>query len=262
MVVNLKVTEELAEFLGIMVGDGNIYCEAEKGTYRFVITGHSENDAEYLIKHVTNLLIHLFGKRPGIWKYKKKKSIAISICSKEIIEFLITIGIPSGRKSQTIIIPKLIVKNPDFKIKSGFLRGLADTEFSVLFHKGSSRKNHTYPIIVGTTSSRNLAYQTQELLCGFQIKANIYTRRRYGTFSKGTPQYELHIYGKKNLEKWMQKIGFNNENHLSKIKIWQKLGFYLPNTNLKERFLILNNNILTPRYMIASSHLTGKGRLD
>ena len=41
----------LSEFLGIMLGDGNIYSNVKNGTHRIVITGHSEEDYNYLVRY-------------------------------------------------------------------------------------------------------------------------------------------------------------------------------------------------------------------
>jgi len=60
----------------------------------------------------------------------------------------------------------------------------------------------------------------------------------------------------------MKLIGFSNSNHLTKILVEEKLGFYLSYTSFKDRILILNDNMLSPRYVTASNHLVDKGRLD
>ena len=53
--------------------------------------------------------------------------------------------------------------------------------------------------------------------------------------------YQIDIYGKENLEKWLYNIGFSNTKHLTKIEIWRKLGYCPPRTTYKERFVILNS---------------------
>jgi len=153
-----KITPDLAEFLGIMVGDGNIYYNKKKRTYRFVITGHSENDFIFLTKYVKNLVFGLFGKKPNIWHYKKKKAIGIALYSRQIIDSLISLGLMPGKKSQSVEIPRVILDG-NKEIKAWFLRGLADTDFCVTFR--NSRKK--YPVIIGNTSSRILAYQIKKL---------------------------------------------------------------------------------------------------
>ncbi len=218
-----------------MVGDGNIYYNKSKRTYRFVITGHSENDFNYLTKYVSNLAAKLFAKKPSVWMYNKKRAIAISLYSREIIDFLLLCGLKSGRKSQTVEIPKIILKS-NKKIKASFLRGLADADFFITFK--NSRNN--YPIIIGTTSSKILAYQVKTLLKEFSINASIYEIEPCG-FSK-VRQYKINCYAMRNFNLWMKNIGFKNECQTSKIQVWKKLGRYPSFSNLKDRMAILNNS--------------------
>ena len=241
--MKLKITEDLAELLGAITGDGSI--SISRKNYRLTICGHSENDFNYLTCHLNHIIYKLLGKKPRLWKFKNKNGIAININSKEVINFLISIGMPYGKKSQTIQIPKIILEG-NSKIKSAFIRGVSDTDFSVAFHKGYHRKYHSYPIITGNTSSKILAEQIVSILKEFGIKANINERKPHG-FSKVT-QYAIYIYGKDNFSKWMKIIGFRNQNHLSKIAIWEKVGFYVPYTPMKERLLILRRRELVPKY--------------
>ncbi len=230
----IVISENLAEFLGIMVGDGNIYYNKEKRTYRFVITGHSENDFDYLVRHVLNLATALFGKRPHIWKYKKRNAIAIALYSRKIVDSLLSLGLLKGKKSRIVVIPEAILTG-NKNVKGAFLRGLGDTDFSLYFTKS----NHDYPTIIGTISSEILAYQVQKLLQEFGIKSNLKSRIRNDTFSRW-PIYELRIHGKTNLKKWLDNIGFNNMNHITKFIIWNKSGTCKPHININERVLLLN----------------------
>lgn len=234
------MTEELAEFLGIMVGDGNIYV-SKNGNYRVIISGHLENDFSYLTSHVKGLVEKLFNKKPSFWRFGNKKSFALSFSSKEIVSFLIDLGLKVGKKSQTVEIPKVILGSDDLNIKSSFLRGLFDTDGSVVFK--NKRKNYT--IIDLTVSSEKLAYQVKELLKEFNITSSIAVIRRPKSFSK-VNQYTLRIYASRNFDLWMKYIKFSNENHLSRIFVWKKLGFYPPHISFKERLLILSDNLDVP----------------
>ena len=258
--MNDKITPELAEFLGIMVGDGNIYISKDENRYRLIICGHLKNDYIYLNIYVKRLVDKLFNKPISKWVFRNKNSFAISVNSKGVIKLLVSLGLKVGKKSQIATIPICVLKSRNKKIKASFLRGIADTDFSVAFHKGASRIEHTYPIITGATSSKNLAFQIKKLLKEFKINTNINIRRNTKGFSK-VPQYYLYIYGEQNLEKWMKFIGFSNPNHFTKINLWKKFGFYLPNTSIKERLILLTGKEVLSRYMTASSLLAGDGRL-
>ncbi len=254
-----RLTSDLAEFLGIVVGDGSISISKKKHDYRVTISGHLENDFVYLTVYVKWLIETLFNKRVYSWRFGKKKSFAIATSSKDVVMFLHSLGLPIGKKSQTVDVPKQILNSASKKIKAAFIRGVADTDFSVVFHKGSNRVEHTYPIIAGCTSSKVLADQVKIMLAEFDIKANI-NKRPPGGYSK-VDQYTIYIYGRENLSKWMKHIGFSNPNHITKIEVWKKFGFYLPETSINERLILSKGIELLPRYATASRFLSGKGRL-
>lgn len=204
----MEITTKFAELIGIILGDGNIYINKKKSTYRITIVGHSSNDFEYLVYHVKNLVRELSGKSPSLWKYKNKKAIAISLCSKKFVFEVLKVGLKGGKKVE-ISIPPFIL-NSKKEIKAAFLRGLADTDFWVTF------KKNRYPVIGGSTSSKKFAKQIVELLKEFNIKASIDLRLRKNSFSK-KPQFEIKIYGVPNFKKWIAQIGFNNPKHLKKV---------------------------------------------
>lgn len=54
--------------------------------------------------------------------------------------------------------------------------------------------------------------------------------------------YSVVIVGKKNLNKWMSIIGFNNRKHKTKYLIWKLYGFCPPKTILSQREKALKDN--------------------
>ena len=57
---------------------------------------------------------------------------------------------------------------------------------------------------------------------------------------------DMHIIvirGVKRLEKWKDKIGFNNHAKTTKYFIWKKFGFCPTNIDIKQRKLILEGNL-------------------
>ena len=216
--------EKLAEFLGIMLGDGNIY--SKNGTHRIVVTGHCEEDYDYLVNYIKPLIKNLFGLEASLWKHKNKNAIALSVCSKRIVENLNLLGLNAGPK--TMRIPKFIKSNKIYI--TNFIRGVADTDFSMTFKK----KHHAYPLITGSFSNKEFTEEIRQLLGLLDIKANLYSGCRNGFMI-----YQLDIYGRENLDKWMKFIGFSNPKHLTKIAIWNKIGYYEPYTPYGERLKIL-----------------------
>jgi intein/homing endonuclease len=211
-----KLTEDFAEFLGILIGDG--YLDQKRG--RVIISGNLNRDATYLKTHVKNLIKQIFGIKCISWKQEHKGCFYLAFYSKSIIDELSALSISKTK------IPEFIIKS-DKRIKAAFMRGLADTDLSLYFYKGTSRKKHSYPIICSTFSNEPFIFQIKELLAEFNIKANVYPRiTRYKT--KTYPQWDIQIFGKKNLELWLEDIGFFNARILNRIAIWKKQGYCNP----------------------------------
>ncbi len=224
--------EELSEFIGIMLGDGNIYTKNKN--YRIVITGHSEEDYDYLINYVKPLAKTLFKKEMSLWRYKHRNAIALALYSKEVTDMFESLSLFPGPKK--MIIPKFIKSNK--KYIAPFLRGVADTDFCITFKK-KLRKNHSYPILTSSFSNKQFVKELKRLINGFNISCSTYEFKKKVN-NKMFNSYQIDIYGKENLIKWMKEIGLKNKKHLMKIKIWKKLGYYKPHTSYKERLKILN----------------------
>ena len=80
-----KPSEELAEFVGIILGDGGIYEKQEKGIYQTRVFGHKQNDYDYITNKVFNLFKNLFGVEPSIYTKPNKNAIMASKQSKDLV---------------------------------------------------------------------------------------------------------------------------------------------------------------------------------
>jgi len=126
--------------------------------------------------------------------------------SKEICEFLINdMKMFHGKgKCQHITIPQEIYKN--WNLAKHAIRGIADTDGSIFVSKKPGIEK--YPSIEITTTSVNLANQLKEILIkiGFRITLREGKRKQ----PRGLIPYRIGLYGKRNLKKWMEEIGFSN----------------------------------------------------
>lgn len=226
--------EELAEFLGILSGDGHL--SLQKRNKNFSIVGHSRDDLYYLKNHVTSLIKSLFGSNLNVLnlKYKNRNAFMIYAYSTLIIDFLNNLGMPQKKTKEFRILD--IIRKSKLNLKLAFLRGLADTDFAIVFKKGSTRIKHSYPVISTCFASRPLVEDIKEILSEIEIKANIYIRKVNYNGRKDF-LYQIDVYGRKNLQKWMEHIGFNNKKHLDKIKFWEKNGYYSPQYFPKQKNL-------------------------
>ncbi len=224
------LTKELAELMGIVIGDGHLglLLKRNKSGNEYVrssylaIAGNCE-EKEFLT-YIQDIFYLLFDLNLSYYKDKRSKTVVLKVNSKALTEFFNKIcGIPLNRKTEIINIPE-IIKCSNKGIKLAFLRGLADTDFSVTFKK-KTYKAHYYPVIKASFRSRRLVQDLEELYTelGFKycvLYNQIQTDKRFG------PVVMHHIYlnGTKNLYKWIRNIGFSNYKFNKKVDKWLKDG--------------------------------------
>ena len=118
---------DLAEFAGIMMGDGGI------STKQVFITLHSEDDHEYSL-YVMKLIRNLFQVIPSLRYRKDAKAIDIVVSRKNLVDFCVQIGLKVGNKiRQGLDIPVWIMRNEQFQ--KACIRGLVDTDGCLFFHR-------------------------------------------------------------------------------------------------------------------------------
>lgn len=217
-----KMSEKLAEFLGICYGDGNLYIDSKRNDYQMNISCHLKNDNIYLKGHVSSLINHLFGLRVYFYERKEKNTLSLYLRSKELVYFLNNLGMPIGRKNHLSIPSKIKNRN---NLMASFIRGFADTDGSIHFKKKHKKYNY-YPTIDLSSISRELIEQMRTFLIGigFVIGNTVIAIGNSRRFSNEKDIFRLFIYGNKNLERWMKYIGFNNNKHLSKYTNWGRMS--------------------------------------
>ncbi|MEM4264121.1 MAG: hypothetical protein QW666_04495, partial [Candidatus Woesearchaeota archaeon] len=120
-----QFTERLAEFAGILFGDGYL----SKHNYCICITSHKINESKYS-DYITQLIVNLFGIKPKTRILENKNAVQTFFNSKQIHTFLRELTIPCGRKrGQELKIPKWVLARKDFL--RGFIRGFSDSEGSL-----------------------------------------------------------------------------------------------------------------------------------
>ncbi|MFH1785675.1 MAG: LAGLIDADG family homing endonuclease [Candidatus Micrarchaeota archaeon] len=121
--------EQLAEIVGIFLGDGSIYANKQHGIVQIVITGHLQHDFEYLVHYVKPMLEKNLSAK---FKIKRHRLNAIQIYNqtKSTASKLNELGIPTGNKVvNNIQIPSWIFGSK--KYLRACIRGLIDTDGSV-----------------------------------------------------------------------------------------------------------------------------------
>ena len=220
--------EQLAELLGIILGDGNL----NKASNCITIVGSLE-EIYYYKNHVIPLIKSLFNVNPKLRKRNDRNAFYIDFNSKDVMSYLSKdLGLIRGNKKYASI-PRIIKNNS--KLIPHFLRGLFDTDGCLKFSKQSRDENY-YPRIQFCFSDTQFAEEVKEII-KIYFKVGSWKDSRFN----GLAVYQ--ISGKENLEKWIKLIGSNNIVHKTKYLIWKKQGFYVPNSSLQSRAKALNLNI-------------------
>tara|TARA_Y100000310_G_scaffold1020_1_gene1447 strand:+ start:38710 stop:39339 length:630 start_codon:yes stop_codon:yes gene_type:complete len=198
----MKISRELAELVGIIIGDGNIYYNSQLKKYYFEITGNPALEKNYY-EYVSDLVYEITSKRPTI--RINGRGLRLRLYSKSFVEFLIkTLKLPYGKiKGTTIQIPEAVLSQNWDTLKF-CIRGITDTDGSLFLAKKTHKKD--YPCIEISTTSKNLAYQLK----------NILTERYRIGFRKFSPvsfrdKYIISANGEKMVNQWIEDIGFSNK---------------------------------------------------
>ena len=234
----VELSEDLAYLMGFHLGDGHMrqYIRSFGALESTIFyDGHSINEYSHYKQNICPLIKRLFNYRCKIKIIKDRNNLRIIIGSRTIVDFMhLQCGIPLGPK-MNINIPG-IIKNADIRIKRAFLRGLADTDFSLTFKKRV--KTGYYPVIDFQTNCKSLHEDTKSLLIDldFKIVHNYRISKRY---SKLHDSYYIQISGRNQLKKWMNEVGFSSPNHITRYLVWKKLGYLPTGTNILKRLDML-----------------------
>lgn len=207
-----KKTKELAEFMGILTGDGymNHYREYD---YNIDITGNKLFDSEFIEKHVFNLAKKLFNVNGCIIRRNDQNTIYIRIRSRAIFYYLKKIGFKTGYKGR-IGIPSWASKEDKFMIP--FIRGLFDTDGTLCL---KNRNNKIYPVVSISSKSDLLLKKVQSFIKKNGISSGLYKDVMIDErFKKPSIVFRFQVNGYKNSNNWLKLIGSNNPRILNRFK--------------------------------------------
>jgi len=236
----MKIDEELAELIGIHIGDG---CISENKRYsEYYLGGDLIEEIEYHDSWVgplfnKKIMIPLFGKEVTYKKYPKVGIYGFYIFNKKLVDFFKVLGINAGSKINLGIPNKIL---SDKKLLKRFIRGLFDTDGSLYFDKNYSAKNkkNNAPMIKLGTVSKKLIEDVFNSLKGMGLNPRM--RLPYQGKRDKNKVYSVLLYRRKDIEFFINEIKFKNPKHYTKWQVFKKLGYCLPYTKLKERRKILS----------------------
>lgn len=200
--------EELAEFIGIYVGDGSGHFRPNKNSYEFKIVGNPKDEIGYysfvslLASTITNRKI-----RPKI--LDGGRSVGVRFCSKKLFEKMRKIS--ESRTPQTLkqqIPPKILRRR---KLAIALLRGLFDTDgcFTI---KRKYKIQPYYPVVSFSQENANVVKQVAKVIAALKISASACLNKKYIDKRTGKTHQKsrIDIYGANNTAKWFQTIGTHN----------------------------------------------------
>lgn len=197
-----KKSKNLAEFIGIMLGDGGM------NKRQIFITLHHRDDKQYA-KFVAQLMEKLFGTAPSIIHRPKYSVNNLVISRSNLVKFCNReLGLVIGNKiKQQIDIPSWIKENKNFRIAC--LRGLIDTDGSVFTHRYKVGNNcYQYKKIAFTSLSKPLINSVYKIM-----------KKDVGLKPRLARNKDVRLESKKDVKKYFNKVGFHNPKHCKRYKI-------------------------------------------
>lgn len=193
-------SKDLAEFIGIVLGDGGIT------KYQIVITLHSKDDKEYS-KFVIALIKKLFNVPVGIHYDKNSSSFDLIVSRSELVHLCIKkLGLKIGNKiKQQVDIPFWIKQNKQYAIAC--LRGLMDTDGCVFVHRYKvNGKWYNYKKLSFTSHSEPLRQSVFAI-----FKEN-------GFYPRLAPRNDVRLDRIKDVQRYFRFLGSHNQKYLKKYK--------------------------------------------
>lgn len=188
-------SSELAEFIGIMLGDGGI------SSSQITVTLGYTTDKEYA-NYVIKLILKLFNYKASTYRPYYKDVIRIRASGVNLVRNLLTLGLVEGNKVRNQIdIPNWVFGNNLYA--KACIRGLIDTDGCV--HRKVRREQNgiEYRSIGITFSSRSSPLQNS-LIKLFNIL----------NFKVAISGVTIYLCGKERVERYVKEIGFSNPKHL------------------------------------------------
>jgi hypothetical protein len=186
----------LAEFLGIMLGDGGI------GPYQISISLNATTDADY-VDFVVDVIIRLFDLIPS--QTTRKNACNIVVSSIGLIEFLCQKGLVRGNKvTHQVTLPSWIFQDPDF-VKAS-LRGLMDTDGSIYGARHTiAETKYTHACLC----FRNYSKPLLDAVYHNMLNLEYHPKRGHN---------RIYLYRQKEITRYFQEIGSHNPKHLTRYK--------------------------------------------
>lgn len=198
-----KDTVKLAEFIGILAGDGNLSLWQTK------ISLSLRTEMIYA-RYVGQLIDDLFDLKASLYEREYSSTIDVVVSSNRFVQFLHSKGVPIGNKiAQNLDIPKWIYKREGWK--TAYLKGLFDTDGCTYVDSHRYKdKGYKHICIAFTIYSKKLLGSVCNLLQNLGYSPTISSGRN------------VLLRRKEDVLRFFQEIKPNNKNHVYRLKIFME----------------------------------------
>jgi len=182
--------DELAEFCGVLMGDGNLWTNDRK--YEITITGNPKDKGH--LDFIAGYVIRAI--KPRVYYRVRGRGLRLTIYSKMFFLFLTNyLGFGIGSKKSRGAIPSRIAESRNFRLR--FIRGIFDTDGSVF--TSDKRGVDNYPTIEITNENSELLLSIRKILDAEGFKT---------TFRKSNSNtFKIAIHGNKMIRLWLDVVG-------------------------------------------------------
>ncbi len=188
----------LAEWVGIMLGDGGI------SDYQVTITLNRYDDRAY-VGFVSRLTEQLFGVRPRLYPDTASRAVDIVISRVDLVRFCLKeLGLVKGNKiRQQIRMPSWIQERSDYAVAC--VRGVMDTDGSVFTHRYRvNGKWYQYKKLGFTSASVPL------------LRAVLNILQRHGLRPRLNGQRDIRLESVADVQKYFSLFSSHNPKHLKR----------------------------------------------
>ncbi|HUS60272.1 MAG TPA: LAGLIDADG family homing endonuclease [Nevskiaceae bacterium] len=187
-------SDQLAEFVGILLGDGGLTPG------QVCITLNSVADKDY-VPFVIFLGKHLFGEEPRVSKRSDSKALMICYSGVALVKYLIKIGLKTGNKvKQQVDVPGWIKLSKEYRVAC--LRGLMDTDGGVFLHRYRvGGKLYTYKKICFSNRSIPLLYFAAKVMGELGLSPKVIDK---------VENKKVWLYNKDEVEQYLKLVGTHN----------------------------------------------------
>jgi hypothetical protein len=196
--------KEVAELVGIMLGDGSLGCYRSKNRVQYIMktSMNSIDDIGY-VNYVVNLVNKVIGIKPLARFRKNENTVDIRAFGFKMINEFDKIGLKRSPKWNKAEIPKEFLNN---SLRELVLRGYFDTDGSVVI---TDNNGTIYPRLEMKICPSPMQKQFIDILNRLNF--------RFGVYEIGRGKVRIQLNGIKQLKKkWVELVGFSNPKYQNK----------------------------------------------